>query len=153
VSGRGFTMGRRRKLVIGILLGVASVLVVLSACDRMLGKTIDLPPVISGRIRGDRTVALTSSQVATIANWLAQHRSGWSSELATLGSSGAAYISLDTAARESAVRLTLRPGPDGAMSIEYRADRDVAINSFSGDELAAIREIVGIVLRPWPSTR
>jgi hypothetical protein len=145
-------MGRRSKLVIGILLVMASVLVVLSACDLMLGKTIDLPPVISGRIRGDRTVALMSSQVATIANWLAQHRSGWSSEWAPR-SSGAAYIWLDTTARESAVRLTLWPGPDGAMSIEYRADRDVAINSFGGDELAAIREIVGIVLRPWPSTR
>ena len=89
---------------------------------------------------------MTSSQVATIANWLAQHRSGWGLVLVTL-SPGTAVISLDTAAREGAVRLTLRPGPDGAMSIEYRADMDIAIKWFSGDELAAIREIVGIVPR------
>jgi hypothetical protein len=145
-------MGRRRKLVIGIPLGIASVLLVLSACDRMLEKTIDLPPVISGKISGDGTVALTSSQVTMIANWLAQHRSGWGPELATL-SAGTAVISLDTAAREGAVRLTLWPGPNGAINIEYRADRDIAIKWFSGDELASIREIVGIVLRPWPSTR
>jgi len=138
-------MGRRGKLVIGILLGIASVLVVLSACDRMLEETIDLPPVISGKISGDGTAALTSSQVATIANWLAQHRSGWGSVLVTLGPG--AVISLDTAAREGAVRLTLWPGPIGAMLIEYRADMDIAIKWFGGDELAAILEIVGIV--PW----
>jgi hypothetical protein len=34
----GLMMGRRRKLVIGILLSIASVLVVLSAFDRMLGE-------------------------------------------------------------------------------------------------------------------
>jgi hypothetical protein len=141
-------MGRQRKLVIGIPLGIASVLLVLSACDRMLEKTVDLPPVISGKISWDRTgpTALTSSQVATIADWLAQHRSGWGPELVTL-MPGTAVISLDTAAREGAIRLTLWPGLNGPMLIEYRADMDIAIKWFSGDELAAIREIVGIVPR------
>jgi len=84
--------------------------------------------------------------VATIANWVAQHRSGWGSVLVTL-SAGIAVISLDTAAREGAGRLTLWPGPNGAILIEYRADRDIAIKWFSSDELAAICEIVGIVPR------
>jgi hypothetical protein len=145
-------MDRRGKLVIGILLGIASVLVLPSACDRMLGRmlgrTVDLPAVISGKISWDRTgpTALTSSQVTTIANWMAQHRSGWGPVLVTLGNV-VAGISLDTAAREGAVRLTLRAYPNGIISIEYRADMDIAIKEFSCDEWAAIREIVGIVPR------
>jgi hypothetical protein len=141
-------MDRRGKLVIGILLGIASVLVALSACDRMLEETVDLPAVISGKIDWDRTgpTALTSSQVTIIANWMAQHRSGWYRVLVPL-SPGVAVISLDTAAREGAIRLTLRPYPEEPMSIEYWADKDIAIKSFSCDELAAIREIVGIVPR------
>jgi hypothetical protein len=146
-------MGRRTKLVIGILLAIASVPVVLSTCDLMLGlmqeKTIDLPPAISGKIDWDQTgpTALTSAQVTTIADWVAQHRSGWGSDLSTRNG-GVAVISLDTTARKGAVRLTLYPGPNGAMSIEYRADRDGAIKWFGSDELAAIREIVGIVSAP-----
>jgi hypothetical protein len=143
-------MSRRTKLVIGILLAMASVPVVLLACDLMLGlmqeKTIDLPPAISGKIDWDRTgpTALTSAQVATIADWLAQHRSGWSPDLSTRNG-GVAVISLDTAARKGAIRLTLRPGPNGTILVEYRADLDIAIKWFGSDELAAIREIVGIV--------
>jgi hypothetical protein len=145
-------MDRRGKLVIGILLGIASVLIAPSACDRMLEwmleETVDLPAVISGKIDWDRTgpTALTSSQVTTIANWMAQHRSGWYPEWASLGS-GVAVISLDTAAREGAVRLTLWPSPDRPMIIEYQADMDIAIKGFSCDEWAAMREIVGIVPR------
>jgi hypothetical protein len=66
--------------------------------------------------------------------------------LVTLGNV-VAGISLDTAAREGAVRLTLRAYPNGIISIEYRADMDIAIKEFSCDEWAAIREIVGIVPR------
>ena len=113
------------------------------------GASFNPPRVVAGKISSDQTGGmrpLTPSEVATISDWLAQHRSGWTMNVAT-SPAGTVYISLDTASQQAALRLTLWSGPkypgwNRHVLVEYPARKTILIQSFSDRELAPILGLV-----------
>jgi hypothetical protein len=115
-----------------VLSGLAGLLMMNSAPPPASGESISPPRVVAGKISSDQTGGtrpLTPSEVATISDWLAEHHSGWTINVAT-SPAGTVYISLDTASQQAAFTLILWSGPkylgwNRAVLVEYPAQKTI----------------------------
>jgi hypothetical protein len=122
---------------IGVLLLISGLL---ASCG------VSIPQMVAGQVSTDHagsTRPLTASEVATVSDWLAQHRYGWKPNFVT-SPAGTLYISLDTASQRSAVRLTFWPGPkypgwNGTVLLElspHTPQQTILVQSFADYDLA-----------------
>lgn len=125
--------------------GWIALLMVVAVLSATCAEYPSLPRIVAGTISTDQagsTRPLTSLELTTISDWLAEHHAGWATNVAT-SPAGTIYISLDAAAQPAAVRLTLWPGPkfpgwNGAVLLEVSAEKTILIQRFSDRDLAPI---------------